>query len=120
MRKSKHGETITVEDIYTLIDSKLKFNDFSLRKYLDSHSKKMTGQQRPEPTGEAGESGEFMDILELSSKKKKKLLLLRSLLNESNVIETLKILTNDSYLDISDMEIRQRLNPLYFQENNKG
>ncbi len=108
MTISNRDETISIEDLYTIIDSKLKYSDFQLSKYLNLDTN--SGAQRPDNDFfGSNDKNDVFNRVEIASQRKKKLLFIRQSLSSSNLLKVLNLLTADQFMRLTEDEISNEL-----------
>lgn len=103
-----------VENIYSIIDSKIQYLDYKTQELVrpligENTTEKSVGKSKMSPPENLKIEEELFLHFEKQSKMKKLLLLLRNYLNKENALLVLSLLADDQLLKSSQKDIEYRL-----------
>lgn len=103
-----------VENIYSIIDSKIQYLDYKTQELVrpligENTTEKSVGKDKTSPPENLKIEEELFLHFEKQSKMKKLLLLLRNYLNKENALLVLSLLADDQLLKSSQKDFEYRL-----------
>ncbi len=110
------SDTLSIEDIYSIIDSKMQYLDFQTNSFISTFITKGEQQDFSEYfeneslPPESAASQFILKYIENYSKTLSLLLLLRKSVSASNIMETLSLLSDNYFLNYDEKQLLSLLN----------